>query len=82
MKASVFGTIAGAGHNGTDAVAMRDVYFTLPGIQELDYDTQGNLLSDGQWNYEWNARNRLVKNGASLRVGSAGHRRWGGLYGL
>ncbi len=27
----------------------------------FSYDAGGNLLSDGRWNYTWDAENRLVK---------------------
>jgi YD repeat-containing protein len=29
--------------------------------ETLTYDADGNLLSDGRWNYTWDAENRLVK---------------------
>jgi len=34
----------------------------VPKTPELfSYDADGNLLSDGRWNYTWDAENRLVK---------------------
>jgi RHS repeat-associated protein len=33
---------------------------TLLDTQSLTYDANGNLLSDGQRNYEWDAENRLI----------------------
>ncbi len=29
--------------------------------EQFTYDADGNLLSDGRWNYTWDAENRLVK---------------------
>ena len=29
--------------------------------ETLTYDADGNLLSDGWWNYAWDAENKLVK---------------------
>ena len=28
--------------------------------EPFTYDADGNLLTDGQWNYTWDAENRLV----------------------
>ena len=36
------------------------------------YDANGNLLSDGRWNYTWDAENRLVEVETNLSAASAG----------
>jgi RHS repeat-associated protein len=42
----------------------------VPKTQELfAYDTDGNLKSDGRWNYTWDAENRLVTMVANTGVG-------------
>ena len=40
--------------------------------ESFTYDANGNLLSDGRWNYTWNAENRLVEVETSLSAASAG----------
>jgi len=37
--------------------------------EAFDYDDDGNLTSDGRWNYTWDAENRLVKMAPSTAVG-------------
>lgn len=43
---------------------------TRPAQEELIYDADGNLLKDGQWDYVWDAENRLVKMTKSSTAGS------------
>jgi RHS repeat-associated protein len=37
--------------------------------EAFSYDADGNLLSDGRWNYSWDAENRLVAMSANTTVG-------------
>jgi RHS repeat-associated protein len=37
--------------------------------EQFTYDDDGNLLSDGRWNYTWDAENRLLKMAARNSVG-------------
>lgn len=39
---------------------QRDV-FVAKTPEESTYDTDGNLTSNGRWNYTWNTENRLVR---------------------
>ena len=42
----------------------------LPKTQELfGYDLDGNLTTDGRWNYTWDAENRLITMAANTLVG-------------
>ncbi|WP_309400922.1 RHS repeat-associated core domain-containing protein [Cerasicoccus maritimus] len=43
-----------------DSTESRD-FFMEPEVVEPAYDADGNLLSDGRWNYVWNGENRLVE---------------------
>jgi YD repeat-containing protein len=46
----------------TDLVTNLVGQLLVPKTAELfSYDADGNLLSDGRWNYTWDAENRLVK---------------------
>ena len=40
--------------------------------ESFTYDVNGNLLSDGRWNYTWDAENRLVEVETNLSAASAG----------
>ncbi len=37
--------------------------------EQFTYDQDGNLLSDGRWNYTWDAENRLIALAARTAVG-------------
>lgn len=55
------GILAEAGHNDTDAIAEVQVSSLLKADPEdFQYDLDGNLLSDGLWDYAWDAENRLI----------------------
>ncbi len=67
-QVTVRGTLPGAGHNGTDAVA--DVNFGVyipPANEVLVYDAAGRLKSDARWNYSW------VTNGTLSQVTRVPH---------
>ena len=40
----------------------------------LSYDLDGNLQSDGLWNYVWDAENRLLKMTSAPQVADAAKR--------
>lgn len=51
---------AGVGGNGEDAVMQSNSDVYLPkSVETYNYDADGNLTSDGRWNYTWDAENRL-----------------------
>jgi len=46
----------------------------LPAVaQSFSYDLDGNTLSDGIWDYKWDAENRLVRLETSIAARSAGY---------
>lgn len=54
--------LAGAGTNGTDIVTTKTGNALLPKTPEgFTYDADGNLTSDGRFNYTWDAENRLLQ---------------------
>ena len=55
-------TDPGAGPNGEDVVEYKRGNWFVPPILETPFhDDDGNLLTDGRWNYTWNGENRLVQ---------------------
>ena len=49
------------GAGGEDAVTEKGGRVFVPQAAEtFTYDDDGNLTSDGRWNYTWDAENRLV----------------------
>jgi RHS repeat-associated protein len=55
------GILAEVGHNDSDAIAEAQVTALLKTNPEaLAYDDDGNLLSYGLWDYEWDGENRLT----------------------
>jgi RHS repeat-associated protein len=49
------------GPGGEDAVTQKGGrVFVPPAIETFVYDDDGNLSSDGRWNYTWDAENRLT----------------------
>jgi RHS repeat-associated protein len=57
----VVGAKNNVGSNGEDAVERQSGRVYLAKAQEIyGYDADGNLLSDGRWNYTWDAENRLA----------------------
>jgi RHS repeat-associated protein len=60
-EVEVAGVRLNAGPGGTDAVALETRHAWLPRSPEIyQYDTDGNLTTDGRWSYSWDAENRLV----------------------
>jgi RHS repeat-associated protein len=61
-KVEVTGAKSGIGSSLEDAVETQTGRIFIPGyVEQYQYDMDGNLLSDGRWNYQWNAENRLVQ---------------------
>jgi RHS repeat-associated protein len=57
---NVVGVKQNAGANGEDAVEQKTGSVYLPAATETySYDLDGNLLTDGRWQYVWDAENRL-----------------------
>ncbi|HSE16369.1 MAG TPA: DUF6402 family protein [Pyrinomonadaceae bacterium] len=54
------GVRSGAGGAGEDAVTQTTGHIYVPkNIEVYTYDDDGNLTSDGRWNYTWDAENHL-----------------------
>jgi RHS repeat-associated protein len=59
---TVTATHAGAGQSGADLVRTESRFaFVAPFTQNFTYDDDGNLSSDGIWNYVYDAENRLIQ---------------------
>jgi RHS repeat-associated protein len=57
----IVGVRPGAGPEGKDMVSEQAGYAFVPESPEaFTHDDDGNLLSDGRWQYTWDAENRLV----------------------
>ena len=62
QQVDVKATDPGAGPNGEDIFEIKRRNGFVPPVFEIPvYDDDGNLLSDGRWNYIWNGENRLVQ---------------------
>jgi len=60
-RVDVSGLRPGGGPGGTDAVASGTRHVFVPKTPEVyTYDLDGNLTSDGQWTYTWDAENRMI----------------------
>ncbi|MES2308384.1 MAG: RHS repeat-associated core domain-containing protein, partial [Verrucomicrobiota bacterium] len=58
----IVGVRNNADANGNDAVQQGAVKKIVPKTPEVfTYDVDGNILSDGRFNYTWDGENRLVK---------------------
>jgi YD repeat-containing protein len=58
---TVVGARTNADAQGNDAVQQGVVKKVVPQTPEaFTYDFDGNVLSDGRWNYTWDGENRLV----------------------
>ena len=57
------------GPNGEDAVSTKGGHVFVPAaIETFTHDDDGNLTSDGRWNYSWDAENRLISMEAKPTV--------------
>jgi RHS repeat-associated protein len=67
-------TNPGAGTGGADLVRTASKTLVVPAkVQDFTYDLDGNLLSDGLWDYSWDAENRLVEMKSTQSAVSGGH---------
>jgi RHS repeat-associated protein len=70
---SAVAALPGAGPGGADLVRRESREFFLPpALQTFSHDEDGNLTSDGVWDYAWDAENRLVRMSATAVAVSAG----------
>ncbi|MEY4089901.1 MAG: hypothetical protein RJB55_2172, partial [Verrucomicrobiota bacterium] len=70
---TAFAVLPGGGAGGADLVRRESRDFFLPPVvQALSYDEDGNLTSDGIWDYAWDAENRLVRMSATTLAVAAG----------
>ena len=59
--ASIMAVVNPSGTNTMDSVdSATGFVYAPPQNETLAYDDDGNLLSDGRWQYTWNGENRLV----------------------
>jgi len=59
--AAIYAATPGGGTGGSDLIKIENrVYFVPKGLQTLTYDDDGNLTSDGVWDYQYDAENRLI----------------------
>ena len=65
--------VAAQSQNGKDVVSrLPSGHAFLPqSPQAFTYDADGNVLSDGRWNYSWDAENRLTKMETRPEVAAA-----------
>jgi len=62
IDALVRGTLAGAGANGTDAIAEETVSLIIPPVNEgFVFDGGGRMREDAMWNYMWDGAGRLTR---------------------
>jgi len=67
---SVYATKSAAGSN---VMRIDSRAAQLPAVsQSFSYDLDGNTLSDGIWDYQWDAENRLVRLETTVAARSAG----------
>jgi RHS repeat-associated protein len=63
-------TLAGGGSGGANLVRTGTATAFLPPlVQSMSYDADGNLSSDGVWNYAYDAENRLIRMSSTLPAG-------------
>ncbi len=59
--ANVYAAIPGGGSGGSDLVRTDSRTYLMPkAVQAFAYDEDGNLTSDGIWDYSYDAENRLT----------------------
>lgn len=68
-QVNVIGARNNFGVGGEDAVTEKGGRLFMPrSVETFTYDDDGNLTSDGRWNYSWDAENRLVSMEAIVSV--------------
>ena len=58
---NVVGVYSPGGTNDDIVTTVTGKMFVAESPEAFSYDSDGNLLSDGQWNYVWDAENRLIE---------------------
>ena len=67
---SLYSVLPGAGTGGVDIIkTLAFNWFVPPAQQAFTYDADGNLTSDGVWNYVYDGENRLVQMNSTLLAG-------------
>jgi RHS repeat-associated protein len=57
------------GAGGEDAVTAKGGRVFIPqAVESFAHDADGNLVSDGRWNYTWDGENRLISMEANANV--------------
>lgn len=73
---SVQARAVGQATNGTDALAEETGHLLqATNAVSLQYDDDGNLLSDGHWSMTWDAENRVIKKESLPAVPQNAHHR-------
>ena len=64
------------GPGGEDGVSQKSGRVFVPAaVESFAYDFDGNLISDGRWNYTWDAENRLISMEARITLPAEAKRR-------
>jgi RHS repeat-associated protein len=64
------------GAGGEDAITQQGGHVILPpAIESVTYDFDGNVTSDGRWNYAWDGENRLLSMESLTAVPAAAKQR-------
>jgi len=70
----VYAGQAGAGSGGADLVSQTNITtFLGPFTETINYDADGDLVSDGRWSYTWDGEHRLIEiqtNAAAVAAGA------------
>ncbi|MCH8474774.1 MAG: hypothetical protein LAT55_06045, partial [Opitutales bacterium] len=69
----VIGTLAEAGHNGSDAIAeLSGSALVPPAAETYFHDPAGNVTANWRWYFTWDARNQLRTIQTSAAAVAAG----------
>ena len=68
----VFLTTEVTGTRGSDVAARQGKVFVPKTPESFSHDADGNLLSDGRWNYTWDGENRLIAQETTTAAAAAG----------
>lgn len=68
---SLYSVLPGAGTGGVDIIKTLSFnWFVPPAQQAFTYDADGNMTSDGLWNYTYDAENRLIRMTSTVLAGT------------
>ncbi len=68
----VFLTTEVTGTRGSDVATRQGKVFVPKTPESFTHDADGNLLSDGRWNYTWDGENRLIAQETTTAAAAAG----------